>query len=297
MEVVCFRAEAPNFGDDLNQFLWDDLLPGHRDVAPDVTLFGVGTILAKRFQPPKKGLVVGSGAGYGKPLNIRNRTIWDVRAVRGPKTAAMMGVSADRAVCDPAMMLPTLERFSGIRQTEEVLFIPHFRTLPQLDWDGVAKSAGVAYQSPSDHCETVIRRIAAARGVIAESMHAAIIADAFGVPWYPVEVGEKFNHFKWRDWAESLSFKLPRPRPFFRGIRLRNDVSRHFQRFFPSNDHPSSWLALVDTSRLAEQASQDINRISKSKFLLSDRAALAALQERFMRVLDEIKIDYGLLPC
>ncbi len=51
----------------------------------------------------------------------------------------------------------------------------------------------------------MVRRIAAADKVIAESMHAAIIADAFRVPWIPVALSREVSPFKWVDWASSLN--------------------------------------------------------------------------------------------
>ena len=51
----------------------------------------------------------------------------------------------------------------------------------------------------------MVRRIAAADKVIAESMHAAIIADAFRVPWVPVALSREVSPFKWVDWTSSVN--------------------------------------------------------------------------------------------
>lgn len=44
--------------------------------------------------------------------------------------------------------------------------------------------------------------------MIAESMHGAIVADSFGVPFGPVTISSRFNDFNWRDWAESPGMDL-----------------------------------------------------------------------------------------
>ena len=55
-----------------------------------------------------------------------------------------------------------------------------------------------------DDYESVIRRIQQSEVIIAEAMHAAIVADALRVPWIPVKAYNGINDFKWNDWASSL---------------------------------------------------------------------------------------------
>jgi succinoglycan biosynthesis protein ExoV len=43
--------------------------------------------------------------------------------------------------------------------------------------------------------------------VVADAMHAAIVADALRVPWVPVVLSPQSNSFKWLDWT--LSLNLP----------------------------------------------------------------------------------------
>jgi succinoglycan biosynthesis protein ExoV len=71
MRLIHYRTAEGNFGDDLNLWLWDDLLPGWRDAAPEISLFGVGTILGRNMVPPGRKLVVGSGAGMTcRPMSM-----------------------------------------------------------------------------------------------------------------------------------------------------------------------------------------------------------------------------------
>src|SRR6478735_6808648 len=98
MKAYYWESDHGNFGDDLNLWLWDELLPGFRDVHPDVLLVGVGTVLNPVLLPAgQKKLVVGSGYGYGTPPDICDTDEWDVRAVRGPLTAEKLGLPDDMA--------------------------------------------------------------------------------------------------------------------------------------------------------------------------------------------------------
>ena len=45
MQPFYWESAHGNFGDDLNLWLWDFLLPGFREVHPEVLLVGVGTCL------------------------------------------------------------------------------------------------------------------------------------------------------------------------------------------------------------------------------------------------------------
>ena len=60
---------------------------------------------------------------------------------------------------------------------------------------------------PLADSEETVQRIRKAKLVIADAMHAAIVADALRVPWIPVAISPQSNSFKWLDWA--LSLNLP----------------------------------------------------------------------------------------
>jgi succinoglycan biosynthesis protein ExoV len=70
MNPFHWQSES-NFGDALNTWLWDRLLPGFRDVHPDTWLVGVGTVLGGDMLPRTgRKLVLGSGCGYGRPSQL-----------------------------------------------------------------------------------------------------------------------------------------------------------------------------------------------------------------------------------
>lgn len=209
MKVFFCKVDGGNFGDDMNEWFWDDLFPGHSEIAPDTTLFGIGSILWRQnFVDNGKVIVMGSGSGYGVvPSELPQNT--EIGFVRGPRTARLLGLPPEHAITDPAAMVSTFDRFQDFNTSGEIVFIPHVGTakLP-LNWERVAARAGVAYVSPADDSEHVILKLARAKLVLAESLHGAIIADAFRVPFVPVCLSPTFNTHKWLDWAESLDMDI-----------------------------------------------------------------------------------------
>ena len=84
------------------------------------------------------------------------------------------------------------------------MFVPHWKSVRYGRWQRICESLGIEFVDPCGDSTAVVRRIASAEKVIAESMHAAIIADAFRVPWIPVALSREISPFKWVDWAASL---------------------------------------------------------------------------------------------
>lgn len=297
MRLVCWTAPEGNFGDDMNAWLWDRLLPGFRTWSPATDLLGIGTILKDGFvDPDRRKLVLGSGVGYGAAPALAPAEAWDVRCVRGPLTAAALGLPEALAVIDPAVMVADLPEFRGARQSGETLFVPHYRSLGLLDWPAAAEAAGVAFQSPSAESRLVIARIAGADRVIAESLHAAIVADAFGVPWAPVTIGGGFNAFKWRDWAASVGAEF-RPTPFLRVARqVQGGLSwgGRAVRGGPADPRPAGGrLARARGSLLRLLATRDLERAARGCFYLSEAAELERKKDALSGILAGVRRDYG----
>jgi succinoglycan biosynthesis protein ExoV len=195
-----------NFGDELNRWLWADLLADVLNKAGDDVLFvGIGTVLDRNLPPARVTVVFGTGTGYTPaPPDITTfSSRWRIYGVRGPLTARVLNFEKRMAMTDPAILLATLTDFAGLER-RGVIFIPHWKSVRYGDWQGICRTLGIEFVDPCQDSKAVVRRIASAERVIAESMHAAIIADAFRVPWVPVALSREISPFKWVDWASSL---------------------------------------------------------------------------------------------
>lgn len=213
MNLFFCEVEAGNFGDDMNRWFWDEVFPDFRTIAPGVTMFGIGSLLwDENFAGHDRILVMGSGAGVGRLPDFPLDHV-EFGFVRGPHTAKAFDLPEDRGISDPACLVPRLERFADDGpKSDEVLFIPHTGTMGlELDWQRICDATGITLLSPRGDSEQVISRIAGASRVITESLHGAIVADAFRVPWSPIAISPMFSSFKWNDWAASLEMDLTIP--------------------------------------------------------------------------------------
>jgi succinoglycan biosynthesis protein ExoV len=206
MKIHHLKQVNGNFGDELNRWLWPELLgDACRDAADDVLFVGIGTILDKNLPPARVTIVFGTGVGYtSAPQDLATpSTRWRIYGVRGPLTARALKFDQRFAMTDPAILLATLQEFRGLDRSG-VVFIPHWKSVRYGNWQAICNELGIEFVDPCRESKSVVRRIATAEKVIAESMHAAVIADAFRVPWIPVALSREVSPFKWVDWALSM---------------------------------------------------------------------------------------------
>lgn len=319
LDLYYFHDPDGNFGDDINAWIWDALLPGFRTWRADTTLIGIGTILNTQLALPEgRKMVMGSGTGYGHLPPLEPADMWDVRAVRGPLSAERLGLPAEKGIVDPAMMLPRLAEFSDIaRDGAKPILIPHCSNTERHDWDAVCARAGIAYVSPRGEARGVIREIARAPLVLAESMHAAIIADAFRTPWIAVSISGTLNRPKWLDWAESLDIDLTVHELFpelsaaiarVRGFKARLTGKSAGAGGAPSGDpRAQGQVQGQGQGRSATKSLQlairhgvekvgivaRLRRALKQPTTLSDAARLADRQDAFEAMLAQVRADYG----
>jgi succinoglycan biosynthesis protein ExoV len=192
-----------NFGDSLNPWLWEKLLPGIFNEDSSELLVGIGTILNHKIPKASRKHVFGSGYGYGAVPNVHGPE-WTIYCVRGPRTAARLNIPRTFAVTDPAILVRRFVDY-GWNASGKAIFMPHFESLEVGDWDAVCKLADISMIDPCGPVEEVMRSIRQARLVITEAMHGAIVADALRVPWIPVRPLVKKNQQKWLDWFESVN--------------------------------------------------------------------------------------------
>jgi succinoglycan biosynthesis protein ExoV len=213
MQLYYWRSREGNFGDDLNLWLWPALMPDAWSQEDGVVFLGVGSILNNRVPEGRLRVVFGSGVGYHDlPPDYRSPN-WRIYCVRGPLSARVLDLSNELAICDSAVLLRTVLRPAAV-DPAPVVFVPHWSSVLVGQWREACQLAGIGFIDPRSDSRSVVTSLATARLVIAESMHAAIIADAFRVPWVPALASPTISSFKWQDWCQSLGIDYaPTPLP------------------------------------------------------------------------------------
>lgn len=191
-----------NFGDKLNPLIWDALIPDLLDDDDGTVLVGIGTLINSNAPTQPNKVVFGSGAGYVSPAQIDEK--WKFYCVRGPRTAEILGLDPRLAITDPALLLT--EVVTGpVTPNGEVCFMPHHVSMCYADWKAICDKAGITFLDPTADMHEVMAKMRGAKLVIAEAMHGAIVADAFRVPWVPVQCYGHILGFKWEDWCQSMA--------------------------------------------------------------------------------------------
>jgi succinoglycan biosynthesis protein ExoV len=317
MQPYYWESAHGNFGDDLNLWLWDFLLPGFRETHPDTLLVGVGTVLNRALLPERQHkLVIGSGFGYGSLPDMSQADEWDIRSVRGPLTAQKLGLEPEKGIIDPAVMLADMPEFQNLPKRYKKSFVPHWESAISGMWSSMVPSLGLTYIDPCGEAKAVIRQIAQSEIIIAESMHGAILADAFRVPWVAVSTSASINSFKWNDWASTLGvtyqpIKVPISTRAEAKMKNSSFWGMNFEGGEPAPDNPNE--RAVDEAtlrevrepkqtplrRLAKQAMAapamiSLWQASRAQPQLSSDAAMNGRKERFMAVIEGVRRDYGL---
>jgi len=200
-------------------------------------LLSVGSIL--HFA--RDGDVVwGSGVNGRIPLDEYADVRLDVRAVRGPLTAAFL--AERRAVVppvfgDPALLVPRLmpELAPGPAATrDDYVIVPNLH-----DHAAVARDRHTI--DPRSPWRQVVARIARSRAVFASSLHGLVIAEAFGVPAVRIAAGLE-QDLKYEDYAlgsgDDLLPVLPDlPTALARGVRGQRVFAPDLDRLMEAFPH------------------------------------------------------------
>lgn len=203
MKLCYYRDAHGNFGDDLNPWLWDRLLPDAFDGRDDVLFLGIGTILNGDIPAGPTKLVFGSGTGYRSLPAVDHR--WKFYCVRGPRTAERLALPPETAVTDAAALIATI--MPPRLQRSGVGFMPHHASASLFNWKPLCRRLGLVYLDPALPVDNTLSAMASLECVIADAMHGAIVADALRVPWIPVSLYAHTNEFKWLDWCDSLGME------------------------------------------------------------------------------------------
>jgi succinoglycan biosynthesis protein ExoV len=151
--------------------------------------------------------VIGSGfGGYTAAPDVHDGT-WNIVWVRGPLTAAALGISKSLAIADPAVLLRAIPLPDAAADIE-IAFMPHFQSIERGNWKEACDLAGITFLDPREAPLDLIAKIRGAKLVLTEAMHGAIVADALRTPFIPFVPIHSEHRMKWNDWAQSIDLEL-----------------------------------------------------------------------------------------
>jgi succinoglycan biosynthesis protein ExoV len=197
-----WRGASNNFGDELNTILWPALLPGFFDEDPAIRFLGIGSVLDQRHPSAAVKLVAGSGYG-GYEREPKLDSSWIIHWVRGPRSAAVLGLPSKLGLGDPAALLPTTLGLSAAGG-QAIGFMPHFESAARGAWRQAAEQAGIQLIDPRDDPMTILQAIGSCKVLLSEALHGVIIADALRVPWVAIRPLVRIHRAKWGDWADTM---------------------------------------------------------------------------------------------
>ena len=298
MKMYYYRhPKAPNFGDELNPWLWPKLLGNVLDEDESAVFIGIGSVLWNDYPLHVRKYVMGAGYGAYHPPPVIDET-WNFSFVRGPQTAQALGLDPRTAITDGAILLRAVYDCRPKPKRFRASYIPHWESLYTGHWERVCRWAGVNLIDPRNPVEQVLEEIAASEVVVAEAMHGAIVADNLRVPWIPVLPLATVHRFKWSDWTQSLGLEY-RPHQMVpsSSIELGPSLSRLRQRWLfasgvPTKRATSPKPSLIDGSLCAAAASR-LRWLSTRQPMLSRDSVLADLTERALEKVHAFQSNHG----
>lgn len=297
MKLYFYRGVRPNFGDELNWWLWPKIFGDVFDDSSEKLFLGIGSILFSSHPQGAKKVVFGSGyGGYTEPPVMDSK--WDVRFLRGKHTAKALGMDADLGVGDSAILLRSFVNFSAPRKRHKFSYMPHWESAEIGLWKDACQLVGINYIDPCGEVDFVLDEILASEVVITEAMHGAIVSDALRVPWIAAQPIHASHRAKWDDWASALDLKVKfepiRPSSFLEYL-----ISKIGQRGYVSSKLQFHGKALnrVRHDAFVVKAAEQLQRVARATPQLSSDAAIARSHQRMLVEVERLKADYPELTC
>lgn len=290
MKLHYFSSPKGNFGDDLNPWLWRQLVPELLDEASDTALIGMGTILEPWFVSKipaiARKVVLGAGAGMSSTL-VQIDDTWSIFGVRGPLTASYLGLDLSLSTTDPAMMVRDLLKRPDT-PSGGVGFMPHHVSNGRWNWQFTCEQAGLIYLDPYGDPVVTLDKIANCSKVLTEAMHGAIVADAFRIPWFPIQISQTNYVGKWHDWAASIRMPIHfKPLPDLYDPALRFNMAK----LLLTNPKAAAYQSRQKSNRQARNLAVSLLRsyANEYEFYLSDDAHLDVAIDRFNTALKQLR--------
>jgi len=244
VDVFLYRAgKNENFGEYLLKKVINELgfkcndYSGvrHLDKKLDYILTGIGgyfnTDIYRQFFENRieKWYVWGSGvectpvARHKLPKNILdNKCV--ITMLRGPLTKEFQGIKDDVLIGDPAYLASYFFKFP--KEPKKNVFVQFYKDKIQKKIDGadINLSSLLKAGSFDDQFFNILKNISNANIVLTGSMHIAVAAHSYGVPWAMVskEHTNLNNEWKWHDTLSAIGIDK-------KDIRLCNNVKEGFE--------------------------------------------------------------------
>lgn len=273
MIVYSWRSEHGNVGDDLNPWLWPRVFGDGIDASPDSIFIGIGSVLDRRHEPSRHKIVFGAGARQADTVPDVTTSDWQIEFVRGPLTAAALPDGYRRWISDPAIILP---RYLAAPRTTrvgrpEAIGLATYMTTDVGYARRITDLCGYRLIPSTLAPEAFVDALLQCDAVFAESMHGAILADAYGIPWCPVQISNRYHEgdthaFKWRDWLSSLELT-----PSFVALPV------------PWRSEATGVIGAARTALKVRYAALKLSRAARrDAWVLSDRELLASKQDEIL---------------
>lgn len=216
-----------NAGDFLSGYFLKHLFSGTRIEADIFHLIG-SVITGSRIQRASESerwhsrfRIVFWGCGCrdetGLPPNLSHHAT--ILGTRGPLSAHALGLPTGTPIGDPGLLLPLIYTPKpSVRTSGKMVFVPHVFEIGRYGEAELAERSGTeTILSPLVACnvealEDFIDQICSSEFVLASSLHGAIIAAAYGVPFSFFDCGYVDVPFKWRDFSASIGVGTYFPR-------------------------------------------------------------------------------------
>ena len=282
-KLVSYRAKNGNVGDDFSEWLFSRALGDRLRPDGEFLLFGVGSILSRdleaafRDESTRACVVLGSGARGPESLPEMEAGHWKVYCVRGPLTARISSLPIEKAISDPAILAPRLAPQSK-SSSGPIGIVPYFKSSEDA-WRSVAAALDWRLISPRLSVEDFLCELASCSRVWCESMHGAIFADAYGIPWRPIRATSvqsegKTHAFKWTDWCAAMGLGFD---PFF-GL--------------PFPERPSSITSFAKERIKVSIVASRLEKASREdRYVLSNRRVLSEHQDQILEKIDKMAIE------
>ncbi|WP_100611950.1 polysaccharide pyruvyl transferase family protein [Confluentibacter lentus] len=290
MDIIYYKSDIGNFGDDLNAWLLPKLLGNDMlNSSSDSCIIGIGSILdenSRLMESTKKyktKYIFGTGV-RSINTNLQLDDSYKTLFLRGPFSSLKINKNIDSYISDGAYSLALTDfyekKLKDSKKKYKVSFMPYFRSMDKVDWVKICKEMSWNLISPLEkNIEFLLSEIASSELVVSEAMHGAIIADICRVHWKRVRFyshiheTEVVSEFKWNDWLYS--------------VNLSNNYFN--LRFLNTELFPKRILKKYFNSYFVSQQEKEIVKALKSS-LLDKETVMLSTDEVFFEIKKKIQI-------